>query len=115
MRARFVFESLIGFIGFVAVLLFGEEGGLFMLLFVLYPVIVRRNKASKPDEQELLLFYQTGNFTLILIFIALVLIYAASGVTINGHQIGDNWYLLSITSILFIHGLMGLAVFKRVN
>jgi len=115
MRVRFVFESLVGLIGMVAVLLLGSVGGLFMMLFVFFPAIVRLNKAHKPDERELQLFYQASNFTLILIFIALVLIYVASGVTLNGHQIGDNWYLLSISSILFIHGLIGLVVFRRVS
>ncbi len=115
MKARFVFESLVGLIGLIAVLLLGEVGGVFLVLFVLFPVIVRLNKPHKPDERELLLFYQTSNFTLILIFIALVLIYVASGVIINGHQIGDNWYLLSISSILFVHGLIGLVVFRRMS
>ncbi len=115
MKARFAFESLVGLIGLVAVLLLGNKGGVFLVLFVFFPVIVRLNKANRPDERELQLFYQASNFTLILIFIALVLIYVASGVTINGHQIGDNWYLLSISSILFVHGLIGLVVFRRVS
>ncbi len=115
MRARFAFESLVGLIGLVAVLLLGKIGGVFMVLFVLFPVIVRLNKAQKPDERELQLFYQTSNFTLILIFMALLLIYVGSDLTINGHQIGDNWYLLSISSILFVHGLIGLVVFRRVS
>lgn len=115
MKARFAFESLVGLIGLVTVLLLGDLGGVFLVLFVFFPVIVRLNKAHKPDERELQLFYQASNFTLILIFVALVLIYVASGVTINGHQIGDNWYLLSISSILFVHGLIGLVVFRRVS
>ena len=115
MRLRFAFESLVGLIGLAAVLLLGDVGGVFLVLFVLFPVIARAGRTHKPDERELQLFYQTSNFTLILIFIALVLIYVASDLTINGHQIGENWYLLSISSILFIHGLIGLIVFRRVN
>jgi len=115
MRARFAFESLVGLIGLVAVLLLGKVGGVFMVLFVFFPVIVRLNKAHRPDERELQLFYQASNFTLILIFMALVLIYVASGVTINGNTVGDNWYLLSISSILFVHGMIGLVVFRRVS
>ena len=115
MRTRFAFESLVGLIGILAVLFLGAVGGVFMVLFVLFPVVVRLSKAHKPDERELQLFYQTSNFTLVLIFIALVLIYVASDLTITGHQIGDNWYLLSISSILFFHGLIGLIVFKKVN
>ncbi len=115
MKVRFVFESFVGLIGMIFVLLLGKVGGVFMVLFVLFPVIVRLNKANKPDERELKLFYQTSNFTLILIFIALMLIYVASGVTINGHMVGDNWYLLSIASILFVHGLIGVVVFKRIG
>jgi len=115
MKVRFVFESFVGLIGLIAVLLLGKGGGVFMVLFVLFPVIVRLNKAHKPDERELQLFYRTSNFTLILIFMALMLIYVASGVTINGHTVGDNWYPLSIASILFIHGLIGMVVFRRMN
>lgn len=115
MKARFAYESLVGLIGLIAVLLLGDGGGVSLVLFVFYPVIVRMNKADKPDERELLLFYQTSNFTLILIFVALVLIYVFSGLTINGHTVGDSWYLLSISSILFIHGLIGLAVFKKMR
>ena len=115
MKTRFAYESLVGLIGLITVLLFGEVGGVSLVLFALFPVIVRLKKAHKPDERELLLFYQTSNFTLILIFMALVLIYVASGVRINGNMIGDNWYLLSISSILFIHGLIGLVVFKKMN
>lgn len=115
MRARFIFESLVGLIGLIAVLLLGPVGGVFMVLFVFFPVIVRLSKANKPDERELLLFYQTSNLTLILIFVALVLIYVASGIMINGNLVGDNWYLLSIASILFIHGLIGFIVFRKVS
>ena len=115
MKARFAYESLVGLIGLIAVLLFGDVGGVSLVLFAFFPVIVRMNKANNPDERELLLFYKTSNFTLILIFVALVLIYVFSGLTINGHTVGDSWYLLSISSILFIHGLIGLSVFKRVS
>ncbi len=115
MKIRFAFESLVGLIGLIAVLLLGEVGGIFLVLFAFFPAIVRLNKANKPDERELQLFYQASNFTLILIFIALVLIYVLSGVTLNGHQIGDNWYLLSVSSILFTHGLIGLVVFRKVS
>jgi len=115
MRLRFAYESLVGFIGLIAVLLLGDVGGVSLVLFAFFPVIVRMNKGDNPDERELLLFYKTSNFTLILIFVSLVLIYVFSGLTINGHAVGDSWYLLSISSILFIHGLIGLAVFKKVN
>lgn len=115
MKVRFMFESFVGLIGLIAVLLLGNVGGIFMMLFVLFPVIVRRNKAHKPDDRELQLFYRTSNFTLILIFMALTLIYIASGVTINGHTVGDNWFLLSIASILFTHGLIGMVVFRRMS
>lgn len=115
MRARFAYESLVGLIGLIAVLIFGDVGGVSLVLFVFFPVIVRMKKADNPDESELLLFYKTSNFTVILIFVALVLIYVFSGLTINGHMVGDSWYLLSISSILFIHGLIGVTVFKKVN
>lgn len=115
MRARFAYEGFVGLIGLIAVLLFGDVGGVSLVLFVFFPVIVRMKKADNPDENELLLFYKTSNFTLILIFVALVLIYVFSDLTINGHMVGESWYLLSISSILFIHGMMGLAVFKKVN
>jgi len=115
MRIRFVYESLVGLIGLIAVLLLGNVGGISLVLFAFFPVIVRMTKAHKPDEDELRMFYQTGNFTLILIFIALLMIYVFSGVTINGHIVGDNWFLLSISSILFFHGLIGVVVFKKAN
>lgn len=113
MIARFWFESIAGLICILCILLFGQVGFISFALFALLPVVTRLYKGNKPDERELQLFYKAGNLSLALTIIVIFLISRLSGVVVNGHSIGDNWMLFSITSIVMFHGIAGLIVFHR--
>jgi hypothetical protein len=115
MIAIFGVQFAIGLICLVAVLLLGEVGMVAFVPFALYPVFVRKYMPQGPDERELQFFYRAGNFTMIFMVLAILGIYFASGIAINGNLIGDNWHLLSIASILFFHGFSGLLVFRKVE
>ena len=110
---RFWFESIIGIICLVCILVLGAKGASSLALFVLLPVIMRIKKTKSPDERELQLFYKTGNLTLFLSIIAIFVIHYLKDTLINGHLIGANWMTLAITSIVMAHGLSGLIIFKK--
>ena len=110
---RFWFESIVGLLCIICMLVFGQAGAASFALFALLPIIMRVRKFKKPDEREVYLFFKAGNLSLALGIIAIYLISRLSGVIINGHTIGDNWMFLSITSILMFHGIAGLVVFKK--
>lgn len=113
MTARFWFESIVGLICMIGILLFGKAGFVCFVLFALLPLVTRLCKGNKPDERELQLFYKAGNLSLALTIIVILLISRLSNVVINDHSIGDNWMLLSVTSIIMFHGIAGLIVFHR--
>jgi hypothetical protein len=109
---RFWFASIFGFIFLVSILLFGAKGAISFVLLPLCPLIMRIKKIKYPDERELHLFYKTGNLTLGLAIIAIIIIHHFQDALVNGHLIGDNWMYLTIISIFFAHGLAGLIIFK---
>ncbi len=106
MVLRFLYEAIVGFLTFVAILLFGEKGFAVFALLAILPVIMRVAKV-KADERELLLFYRAGNVTLAATMLAIILIHFTSGWTVNGHLIGDHWMQLSVAAVLFCHGIIG--------
>ena len=110
---RFWFESIYGFICLGCILLFGAKGTSSFILLVLCPLIMRIKKIKKPDERELLLFYKTGNLTMGIAIIVILIIHHFQGAVVNGHLIGDNWMTLVFSSLFFAHGLAGLIIFKR--
>ena len=112
MKMRFAFELMVGLIVLTAVLLFGSKGMVAFVFFAFFPVVVRRYGGHRPDEREMQLFYRASNWSLVLIFLAVLAVYLASSVVINGYRVGDNWYLLTMASILAVHGLSGLVVFR---
>lgn len=112
MKMRFAFEFMVGLIGITAILIFGSRGMVALVLFAFFPVVVRKYGGHRPDERELQLFYRASNWTLVLIFLAVLAIYLASPLIINGYRVGDNWYLLTSAAILAVHGLSGLVVFR---
>jgi hypothetical protein len=112
MKIRFAFELAVGMISVAAVLLLGSVGMVFFALFAFFPLVVRKYGSHKPDERELQLFYRAGNLTLVLIFLAVLGIYLASSVSINGRAVGENWYLLTMGAILATHGFAGLISFR---
>jgi hypothetical protein len=112
MTFRFWFESIIGFICLICILLLGAKGASSLLLFVLCPLFMRLMKIRKPDERERQLFYKTSNLTMGLAIIAIIIIHYLKDTEVNGHLIGANWLPLAITSIVFSHGLAGLIIFN---
>lgn len=113
MITRFWFESIVGLVCIIGILLFGKAGFVCFALFALLPVVTRLSKSNKPDERELQLFYKTGNLSLALTIIVIYLISRLSDIVVNGPRIGDNWMLFSVTSIIMFHGIAGLIVFHR--
>lgn len=109
MRKRFLFESIIGAICLLAVLFFGTVGFIAFALLALLPMVARN---YQPDERELQLFYKTGNLTMGLSMVGIYLVYLFSGISINGHLIGNNWMPLCITTLILIHGISGLVLFR---
>lgn len=112
MKNRFAFEMAVGLVGLVAVLFLGSKGMVALVLFAFFPLVVRKSGGHRPDERELQLFYRAGNWTVVLIILSVLVIYLASPLIINGNRVGDNWYLLTVSSILIVHGLAGLAAFR---
>lgn len=113
MIIRFGFEFAVGLICFISVLILGTLGWSTFALFAFFPLVVRKSSPNGPDERELELFYKVGNFALILIIAAIILIYFASDISVNGNLVGENWHFLSISAVLLLHGLSGLLVFLR--
>ncbi len=108
MNIRFTFEAVIGALSILAVIYFGSIGIGFI---VLLPVVIKLTEC-KLDEREKILFYRVGNLTFGLTVMGLAVINELSNYTVNGNQIIQHWYFLSIATILFIHGLSGLIIFK---
>jgi Na+/H+-translocating membrane pyrophosphatase len=109
MKARFIFELIVGLTGVISVLIFGEAGFAALALFAAYVFF----KKSKPDEREYQLFYRVGNLTAIFTLLLAVLIFLLSDQVIAGNVIGNLWIYLLVFSFLLTHGLCGLVVFTR--
>ena len=110
---RFWFESVIGFVCLLCIILFGAKGASSLAIFVMLPIIMRIKKTEKPDERELQLFSKTGNLTMGLTIIAIVIIRYFQDTMVNGQLIGSNWITLAIASIMLAHGLAGIIIFNK--
>lgn len=111
MTARYLIETIVGGISLLGILLLGDAGTAFLALLAITPFYMRWRKV-KPDERELQLFYKTGNWTMAAMILAIILIDRFFNLSVNGHLIGDNWTLLAISSIIFLHGSLGLTIRK---
>lgn len=111
MVLRYNFEFFVGLLIIAVILIFGEilSPAFFLLAFV--PLLIKIEK-GKADERELYVFYKSGNYSMGVGVLCMYFINRFSDVAINGHVIGDNWFTLSIGSILMVHGLAGL-LFNR--
>ncbi len=109
MKKRFAYELIIGIISLIAVLLFGEIGMVAFALLAVHPFIGKK----KADERESQLFNQVGNLTAGATFLACLVIFFASNIVVNGHQIGDFWIGSVTASFLIAHGGAGLIAFKK--
>ncbi len=112
MLFRFYFQVIVSLICVIGLFLFGEKGISLIALFALLPILMRIKKVPKLDEREQQLFYKIGNLTLGISILFVVLINYLSDLVINGIQVGDNWMILIILSMIFTQGLAGIIVFK---
>ena len=110
MNFRFIIEFLLGAICFTAVILFGDYGYYSFALWLL--LLVTHGKKHKLDEREKQLFYKVGNLTFGLTIMVLWIIFNLSHDTINGNLVVNYWYWLSISGIMFTHGIAGLIIFR---
>ncbi|MEZ7892605.1 MAG: hypothetical protein QMC67_12730 [Candidatus Wallbacteria bacterium] len=109
MIKQFWYELIVGTITLGAVLKFGSAGASAFALMAFLPLILRQSKA---DEREYYLFYKTGNYTMGLFILALVLINQIQFYT-DSSLIEKNWLHFSIVSFLMIHGLTGIVIFNK--
>ena len=116
---RFILEGTVGILVFVSVILFGDQGGAVFALMALIPIIVvmstvlRTRRLPKADERERLLFYQTGNFSLGFMILAMAVLdqLARNGVFVK--LIQGNWFFLSVAIFIVGHSFIGLMLFQR--
>jgi len=109
MKKRFTYELIIGIIGLIAVFLFGNAGMASLALIAVLPFFGKK----KVDERESQLFNKVGNVTAAVMLLALVSIYLASGIDVNGYQIGELWLALAVIFFLIAHGVTGLIIFNK--
>jgi len=112
MLFRFYFQVIVSLICILGIFVWGDKATALLVLFALLPVIMRVKKVKKLDEREQQLFYKIGNITLGVSILIIVLIDQLSDFIVNNVKIGDYWMLLTILSLIFIQGLVGLIVFK---
>jgi hypothetical protein len=111
MTIRFVYEGAVGFLTLLLVLLLGEKGGAAFVLYAFLPLVMRTVKRRKPDERELHLFYRTGNISMGMTFVILVVVYFLARVQSLSALIAANWLFLTVAAILLVHSVVGLVVF----
>ena len=111
MKFRYYFETVVGTLCFISILLLGPAGGASLFLLAFLPVIMWKIKV-RPDERELQLFYKTGNLTWGLQFVVLAIIYFEGSLNANGHLIASSWLTLAISAIIMIHGITGIIFLK---
>ena len=111
---RYLFTGLVGLIVIAATLLFGPVGAASGVMMVLLPVVVHfALKKRKPDEREWHLFLQANNITAALMILTILVVYYGSAIVINGHRLGDQWHVLTISSFLFWQGIVGLILSRK--
>lgn len=105
MNKRYIYEIVVGIITLASVLVFGSVG--YASFSLLGGLAFIGNK--KPDERELQLIYKTGNTTMALMIISLVLIDMLKNFTFGPIKVGDYWLSFSVAAFLVSHGITGLA------
>lgn len=110
MKTRFAYELIVGIIALIAIALFGDPGSAALALLAAHPFVGKK----KADEREAQLFNKVGNITAGSTILTCLIIYFASDVVINGHQIGDLWFVLAVTAFIISHGGVGLVICRKV-
>jgi len=100
MYVRFGYETFVGLIGFISLLIFGEKGMSVMALIAFLPLIHWKKHF---DEREYQLFYKAGNYTFVTVYLGMLLIYFLFP--------SMNFICALALVSLFFHGLCGLIVF----
>ncbi|MCB9249549.1 MAG: hypothetical protein H6613_13870 [Ignavibacteriales bacterium] len=103
---RFYFQLIVGLAVILAILFFGNEGVISILLFVLLPFLKLFTGYKVRDERELQMFYKIGNYTLLIVIAAVVIVNKFSSTELNNNLIGDFWAPLTIASIFFGQGII---------
>ncbi len=109
MKLRFLFETAVGLVIIVAVLLFGQAGLSSIALLALFPFVLRIAQI-KGDEREMLIHYKAGNLSFGLAILAVVVIYYLQNINVNDFTIESVWMPLTVGSIVLLHGVAGLFV-----
>ena len=110
---RFYFQLIVGLAVILAILFFGNEGVISILLFVLLPFLKLFTGYKVRDERELQMFYKIGNYTLLIVIAAVVIINKFSSTELNNNLIGDFWAPLTIASIFFGQGIIGILLYYK--
>jgi uncharacterized BrkB/YihY/UPF0761 family membrane protein len=96
----FAIEMGIGLIAFIAALVFGEVGFVFLSLFAALYLLKRK----KPDEREIQLLLKTNTYTLIAMYLSMFIVYFFLP--------SVNWLMALACSFIFFHGLWGILMLK---
>ena len=109
MNKRFVLELAVGLILLAAVLFFGSKGMVAFALLAIHPFLGKR---QKPDERELQLHYQIGNFTAGFTLLACVTVYLLNDYQIDAQPVSANWLFYVLSAFLISHGASGLVIMR---
>jgi hypothetical protein len=109
MKTRFIFETIIGVIGILALIMFGSKGGSVTVLIVLFPFITKK----KFDDEDKILFKKVNMYTLVPFSILLAAMFVFFNQQINGYAIRDLCVWLFGFFFLLSHGIMGIMFFMN--
>lgn len=114
MKKRFFFlEVAIGVLAFVLVMFFGVKGIAALALYAIVP-FVGRAKEEKTIEDKLL-FYKINSITFAIVLVFLFIVFFLQNYELPTNpslSIRDIWLYLTITFMLFAHGVTGLIMLK---
>lgn len=108
---RYLFQIGLGIFCFACVLMFGQKGFASFAFYALLALFGRQ----KPDERELYLFYKTGNATMGLMILVMVVVHFLQNQVISGFRIGDNWMVICATAMPLIQGIVGVYLLKSAD
>jgi hypothetical protein len=115
MKQRFIIEAAIGALCMLLTSYLGNRGFLVCLVLSFVFIIVNRKHfdLKRFDERERLLFYKTGNYTVISAFICTALFNLLSNSIVHGNILSTYWYQMLYGVFYFSHGITGFVVFLR--
>ena len=96
----FAIDMIVGFITFIAILIFGDVG---FVLFSFFAILAFF-KTKKADEREIQLFHKADTGTLISVYISMFPVYF--------FMPSINWLMVLACSFIFFRGLWGFLMFK---